>query len=84
MPSKQEIESIISWCEERRKEKKQVYLIERNQFSETIEWMRRFTLIEIGRPKEIASKTSLVYDPIIKTLWQFINGTWQKVTSDGF
>ncbi|MEK6979320.1 MAG: hypothetical protein AABW86_03790 [Candidatus Micrarchaeota archaeon] len=79
MPSKQEIESIISWCEEKRREKAQVYIIERNPFGETVEWMRHFTLIEIGRPKEIAGKTSLVYDPRIKTLWQFINGTWQKV-----
>lgn len=84
MPSKEESGAIISWCEERRREKAQVYIIERNPFGDEMEWMRKFILIEIGRPKELAAKTSLVYDPRTKTLWQFVNGTWQKVISNDF
>ena len=82
MVTKAEIEKIIDWCEKAKAERKRIYVIERNPFRDEIEWMRRFTMIEIDRPKEIASKYDLVYDSTIHTLWQFMNGEWRKVEPD--
>ncbi len=82
MPTKEEIDRVIDWCEKTKKERNRIYVIERNPFREEIEWMRRFVLIEIDRPKEIASRNNLVYDSIMKQLWQFMNGDWRKVEQD--
>jgi hypothetical protein len=82
MVTKEEIEKIIQWCEQKKKERMRIYIIERNPFCDEIEWTRRFPLIEIDRPKEIAAKTSLVYDSTTKQLWQYFNGEWRKVEPD--
>ncbi|NYZ74167.1 hypothetical protein H0O00_03420 [Candidatus Micrarchaeota archaeon] len=82
MPTKEEIDKVIEWCEKVKKERNRIYVIERNPFRDEIEWMRRFVLIEIDRPKEIASKNNLVYDSVMKQLWQFMNGDWRKVEQD--
>lgn len=79
VPTKEEIDTIIEWCEERKKEKARIYVVERNPFKEKINWTRRFPLIEIDRPKDIAGKTSLVYDSVMKELWQYLNGEWMRV-----
>jgi len=79
MVKKEEIEEIINWCENKKAEKKRIYVVERNIFGDKIKWTRRFPLIEIDRPKEIASKTSLVYDSSTKELWQFMNERWMRI-----
>ncbi len=82
MVTKEEIEKVIAWCEKVKTERKRIYVIERNPFREEVNWMRRFPLIEIDRPKEVASKNDIVYDSTIKTLWQFMNGDWRKIEPD--
>lgn len=82
MVSKEEIQNVIEWCEKTKKERNRIYVIERNPFREEIDWMRRFILIEIDRPKESASKTNIVYDSVMKQLWQYMNGDWRKIEPD--
>ena len=79
MVSKEEIEEIKKWCQEKKKEKGRIYVVERNPFREKIKWTWRFPLIEIDRPKEIAAKTSLVYDSTTKDLWRYLNDEWMRV-----
>jgi len=79
MVTKEEIAQVMQWCDQIKKEKKKIYIIERNPFREEIAWMRRFPLIEIDRPKEVASKNNLVYDSLTKALWQFYLDQWRKV-----
>lgn len=82
MVKKEEITKVIEWCEKIKKERMRTYVIERNPFKDEIEWCRRFPLIEIDRPKEVASETSLVYDSTMKALWQFLNGNWRRIEVD--
>ena len=82
MVTKEEIDMVISWCEKLKKERNSIYVIERNPFRDEIDWMRRFVLIEIDRPREIASKNNIVYDSTIKQLWQFMNGDWRRMEPD--
>ena len=82
MVTQQEIDKVIGWCEKIKKERGRIYAIERNPFRDDIYWMRRFPLIEIDRPKEVASKNNLVYDSTIKQLWQFMNGDWRRIEPD--
>jgi len=82
MVTQQEIDKVIGWCEKIKKERGRIYVIERNPFRDDIDWMRRFPLIEIDRPKEVASKNNLVYDSTIKQLWQFMNGDWRRIEPD--
>ena len=79
MPKKEEVEEVLEWCKKKRAESTRPYIIERNPFSDKFDWMRRFALIEIDRPKQIASKTSLVYDSTTKTIYQYINGEWMEI-----
>ena len=82
MPTKEEIEEIISWAEKRKREEGRLVLVERNPFREKIPWTFRFPTIEIDRPKEVANKHSLVYDSTTKTLWVYELGRWKKVEPD--
>ncbi len=79
MVTKEEIDKVVEWCEKTKKERNRIYVIERNPFREEIPWMRRFPLIEIDRPKEVASKNNMVYDSTIKVLWHFQNGNWRRI-----
>ncbi|MEM2909113.1 MAG: hypothetical protein QW590_01650 [Candidatus Bilamarchaeaceae archaeon] len=79
MPTKEEIEKVVAWCERIKKEKGRIYVIERNPFRDEIPWMRRFPLIEIDRPIEVASKFNLVYDSTTKQLWHYMNGSWRRI-----
>ncbi len=82
MVTKEEIDKVMEWCEKVKAERKRIYVIERNPFRDEIMFMRRFPLIEIDRPKEVASKNDLVYDSTTKTLWQFMNMDWRKIEPD--
>ena len=82
MVTREEIDHVREWCEQMKKERQRAYVIERNPFRDEIDWMRRFALIEIDRPKEVASRNNLVYDSTTKTLWQFMNGDWRKIEPD--
>jgi len=82
MPTKEEIDRVATWCEQVKKERQRIYVIERNPFRDEIGWMRRFTLIEIDRPREVASRNDLVYDSVLKQLWQFMNGDWRRIEPD--
>ncbi|MEM4367176.1 MAG: hypothetical protein QW035_03550 [Candidatus Anstonellales archaeon] len=79
MPTKKEIDEIISWCEQKKKEKGIVPIIERNTFKDKYPWAYRYTFIEIDRPFEAASKSSLVYDSVTKKLWHFLLGSWRPI-----
>ncbi|MDD5340072.1 MAG: hypothetical protein PHV13_02375 [Candidatus ainarchaeum sp.] len=74
-----DMDRVISWCEDAKRQRGRTPVIERNPFRDEMPWMRRFTLIEIDRPKESASRHSLVYDSTTRSLWQFLNGTWHRV-----
>ena len=82
MATKEEIDRVMAWCEKLKAERQRIYIIERNPFRDEIDWMRRFPLIEIDRPKEVASKNNLVYDCTTKTLWQYMNMDWRKIEPD--
>jgi len=79
MPTEKEIQQVIEWCEARKKERKLVSMVERNEVREKLPWTYRFPLIEIDRPIESANKTSLVYDSTTKTLYQYYMGEWRKI-----
>ncbi len=79
MPTADEIKKVIEWCEQKKKEKKLVSFVERNELREKIPALYRFPLIEVDRPTEAANKTSLVYDSTTKTLYQYYMGEWRKV-----
>lgn len=80
MVSEKEIKKIIEWCDLKKIQSGKIALVERNPFREEISWTYRFALIEIDRGKEVASKTSLVYDSATKELWQYMNGDWRRIT----
>ncbi len=82
MVRKEEIDKIKEWCEKTKAERNRIYVLERNPFRDEIEWTRRFILIEIDRPKEVASKNNLVYDSTTRTLWEYMNSDWRKVEPD--
>ncbi|MBD3397949.1 hypothetical protein GF412_02215 [Candidatus Micrarchaeota archaeon] len=82
MTTKEEIDEVISWCEEVKKEKGVMYTVERNPFRDRVDWMARFPLIEIDRPKETAGKQNLVYDGTTRSLWQYMNNTWMEIIPD--
>jgi hypothetical protein len=82
MVTKEETDKVIGWCEKMKTERNRTYVIERNPFRDEIDWMRRFPLIEIDRPKEVASKNNLVYDSTVRQLWQFMNGDWRRIEPD--
>lgn len=82
MVTEEEMKKVIDWCEKTKSERNRIYIIERNPFREEISWMRRFPLIEIDRPKEVASKNNMVYDSTVKTLWHFQNGNWRRIEPD--
>ncbi len=77
MPTKEEIDRVISWCEKIKKERRVLSTIERNPFREEISWLRRYPFIEIDRPLESASKYNLVYDSTTKRLWYYMNDSWR-------
>ncbi len=79
MPTEKEIRQVIDWCEAKKKERKLVSMVERNELREKIPWTYRFPLIEIDRPTEAANKTSLVYDSTTKALYQHYMGEWRKI-----
>ncbi|MFA6036213.1 MAG: hypothetical protein WC759_04615 [Candidatus Micrarchaeia archaeon] len=80
MPTEKEINEIIAWCEARKKQRKRALVIERNEFAEKIDWMLAKTLIEIDMPLERADKHALVYDSVMKCLWEWRNGEWARIT----
>ena len=82
MVTKEEIQKVIDWCDKIKLERNRTYVIERNFFRDEIDWTRRFPLIEIDRPKEVASKNNLVYDSTTKQLWQFMNMDWRRIEPD--
>ncbi len=82
MVTKEEIDRVVEWCEKVKRERNRIYVIERNPFREEIGWMRRFPLIEIDRPKEVASKNDLVYDSTLRQLWQYMNMDWRRIEPD--
>ena len=82
MPEKHEIDHVVKWCCNVMEERKRVYCIEPNPFREEFDWTYRFPYIEINVPIEKAKKHNLVFDGRTKTLWQYLNNTWQKIEED--
>ena len=79
MATKQEIETIINWCEEQKRKQNKIVLVVRNPFREQIPWTYRYPLIEIDRPTSAAAKSSLVYDSSTRTLWHYYFDEWRKI-----
>jgi hypothetical protein len=82
MPTKAELDEIVSWCEKRKAQEKRLSIVERNPFRERIKWTYRYPLVEIDRPTDYAGKSNLVYDSLSKTLWHFLNNEWRKIGPD--
>ncbi|MEM4272382.1 MAG: hypothetical protein QXH30_02235 [Candidatus Bilamarchaeaceae archaeon] len=82
MVTQKEIEEVIRWCEQVKKEKRVVAAVERNPFGGKIGWMGMFPLIEIDRPKEVAGKRNLVYDSTMRKLWRFMGSDWVEIIPD--
>jgi hypothetical protein len=80
MPTEAEINELIVWCEARKKQRKRSLVIERNEFADKFDWMLAKTLIEIDMPLERADKHALVYDSVMKCLWEYRNGEWARIT----
>jgi hypothetical protein len=79
MPKQEDINEIIAWCEDLKKKRQTVYVIDRNPFGMKFEWTRNVINIEVDRPLAAASKSSLVYDSVSKKLYQYMNGTWMPL-----
>lgn len=79
MPAKEELERIMAWCEQVKRERGRSQAIERHPFGEEMPWTRRFPFIEIDRRRETAAKTNLVYDSTTRSTWEFLNGLWRRL-----
>ncbi|VVC04922.1 Uncharacterised protein [Candidatus Burarchaeum australiense] len=77
----EQIKIVVEWCEEIKRQKKRSPIIERNIFEE-FDWMRSKTLIEIDMPLESAEMDAVVYDSVLRCLWEWRNGQWAKVEKD--
>ena len=78
----EQIQEIVGWCEEMKRARGRVPLIERNIFCPKYVWTCSKVRIEIDMPLEIASKEGFVYDSVLKCLWEWRNGVWARVTKD--
>lgn len=79
MPPAQEVDEVAAWCRARLNERGVVAAVERNPFQERFPWLRSHPLIEINRPRAIASRMSLVYDNATNALWECVGGMWRTV-----
>jgi len=82
MPSKAELDEVVSWCVQKKAQEKRLALVERNPFRDRMLWMYRYPLIEIDRPTQYADKSSLVFESLSKTLWHFMNNEWRRIEPD--
>jgi hypothetical protein len=78
MPTKEEIEMVIEWCEKKKAEKGRTPLIELNPFRH-IPWLRNKTTIQIDMPLERANPMGLVYESTLKALYEYVNGVWRRI-----
>ncbi|MEW6529152.1 MAG: hypothetical protein AB1391_04640 [Candidatus Micrarchaeota archaeon] len=76
-----EINEIVQWCENKKRERQCIYILEKNPFASKFEWTRNIITIEIDRPLTSASKSSLVYDSTTKKLYRYINYTWMPLNN---
>lgn len=79
MLTHEEIERIINWCEQLRKDKKTLSLIERNPFGKEIPWTEKFSFIYIDFPRERVPKNSLVYDSELHAIWYYTFTKWMPI-----
>jgi len=78
MSQEKEIEMVIEWCENKKKEVGRVPIIEVNPFRDIL-WLRNKTLIQIDRIPDQADKNGIVYDSVTHSLMEFMNGTWRRI-----
>ena len=76
----EQINEIMEWCEEMKRTRGRVPLIERNIFCPKYKWTCSRVLIEIDMPLERAHTNAFIYDSVLKCLWEWRNGTWARVT----
>jgi len=81
MPTKEEIEKVIEWCEKKKLEVGRTPILEVNPFKD-MDWLRNKTLIQIDRPLEVADKNGIVYDSTTRTLYEYMNGVWRRIEPD--
>ncbi len=82
MPTREEMEKVMEWCEQQKQKRRLVSFVERNELRESQPWTYRFPLIEVDRPLESANRSSLVYDSTTRTLYQHYMGEWRKIEPD--
>lgn len=81
MPTKEELDEVLQWCEHKKKERNSIYILEKNPFSSKFEWARNIINIEIDKPLSAAMKTSLVYDSTTKRIYRYMNYTWMPLSA---
>ena len=81
MPTKEEIEKVIEWCEKKKLEVGRTPILEVNPFKD-MDWLRNKTLIQIDRPLEVADINGIVYDSTTRTLYEYMNGVWRRIEPD--
>ncbi len=81
MSIEDEINEIVQWCENKKKEKQCIYIIEKNPFATKFNWTRNIINIEIDKPLATASKSNFVYNSTIKKLYRYINYTWMPINN---
>jgi hypothetical protein len=74
-----QMNALMAWCEAKKRERGRVPIIERNEFQD-YEWMRSRTLVQIDMPLELADEHAIIYDSVMKCLWEYRNGEWARVT----
>jgi len=77
--SPEEVEEVVKWCEEVKKKRQAINIIERNPFKDKFDWMRRIIAIEIDTSLLTAKPHNLFYDSTTKKLYMFINGQWLPI-----
>lgn len=82
MPTQAEIDEVKLWCEQKKKERASIYILEKNPFSSRFDWARNIISIEIDKPLSAAMKTSLVYDSTTKRIYKYMNYTWMPLNAD--
>jgi hypothetical protein len=75
----EEVEEVVKWCEEVKKKRQAINIIERNPFKDKFDWMRRIIAIEIDTSLLTAKPHNLFYDSTTKKLYMFINGQWLPI-----
>ncbi|NPA22653.1 MAG: hypothetical protein GXN92_03720 [Candidatus Micrarchaeota archaeon] len=82
MAKKEDIERIIQYCEQKKKETKRIALIVENPFREEIPWTFNYPYIAIDLPEENVNPSFLLYNSVDKMLYRYYDGEWIPITEE--